>query len=72
MYNRQAAQLGPGDWQKVVNLAECAEKYDVARAKETAVAYFIEQERRGAVSPFVTYSFAVQYSKSSSKILVIF
>ena len=51
------------EWQVVLRLARCAQKYDVSRAKEVAAAYFTEQEQLGALSPFMTYAFAVQYSE---------
>lgn len=61
MYNRAAPALGMNEWQVVLRLARCAQKYNVARAKEVAAAYFTEQEQLGALSPFMTYAFAVQY-----------
>lgn len=71
MYNRPAPSLGMNEWQVVLRLARCAQKYDVARAKEVAAAYFTEQEQLGALSPFMTYAFSVQYSESSLKSPVI-
>lgn len=61
MYNTPAAMLKADDWPVVLRLMQCAEKYNVARGREMAVAYFAEQDRQGSVSPFVTYSFAVRY-----------
>jgi len=61
MYNTPAAEVGDDDWPTILRLSQCAEKYDVARGREMAIAYFSEQERRGTINPFVTYSFAVQY-----------
>ena len=63
MYNRPAPSLGMNEWQVVLRLARCAQKYDISRAKEVAAAYFTEQEQLGALSPFMTYAFAVQYSE---------
>lgn len=61
MYNRSAPPLTMSDWQVVLRMARAAQKYDCARAKEVAAAYFTEQEQLGALSPFMTYAFAVQY-----------
>lgn len=61
MYNRPSPSLGMNEWQVVLRLARCAQKYDVARAKEMAAAYFTEQEQLGALSPFMTYAFSIQY-----------
>jgi hypothetical protein len=63
MYNRPSPSLVMNEWQVVLRLARCAQKYDVSRAKEVAAAYFTEQEQLGALSPFMTYAFAVQYSE---------
>lgn len=63
MYNSSAPSLGMNEWQVVLRLARCAQKYDVGRAKEVSAAYFTEQEQLGALSPFMTYAFAVQYSE---------
>ncbi|PWN31851.1 uncharacterized protein FA14DRAFT_182638 [Meira miltonrushii] len=62
MYNRDSPILEPNDWQMVLRLARCAQKYDVVRAKERAIAYFTKNEQSGALSPFMTYAFAVQYN----------
>lgn len=61
MYNRPSPALTMSDWQVVLRMARAAQRYDVARAKEVAAAYFTEQEQLGALSPFMTYAFAVQY-----------
>lgn len=61
MYNRSSPPLTMSDWQVVLRMARAAQKYDCARAKEVAAAYFTEQEQLGALSPFMTYAFAVQY-----------
>lgn len=61
MYNRPSPPLSMSDWQVVLRMARAAQKYDCARAKEVAAAYFTEQEQLGALSPFMTYAFATQY-----------
>ncbi|PWN27299.1 hypothetical protein BDZ90DRAFT_174980 [Jaminaea rosea] len=61
MYNRPAPPLTMSDWQVVLRMARAAQKYDCARAKEIAAAYFTEQEQLGALSPFMAFAVSVQY-----------
>lgn len=61
MYNRPTPTLTMSDWQTCLRLARCSQKYDCARAKEVAAAYFTEQEQTGTISPFMSYAIACQY-----------